>query len=254
MGLRQQEKCHIRFPIGPGDVYAFCFSSETYYCFTQQGRQRVGGNEVTVRVEVYTSEKTPLPKPGRRCRDVLICQPPIRALNVYTRCCAPQWPYRTSNGPSETIERENGVRFGDLLDAYLRIAEAHRLCPDADPELHDENGFVKPRISFEANVVALDDDPKLLDRQRYEKKRKTEEERWRASEVRMGPYIAAKRLGELLSTSGLQHARIYTRPVMSRERDACVEEYTADTCCSERQRTAYPNARRVRKGERRSGE
>lgn len=196
MGLREQERCHIRFPAGPSELYALSFNVDNYCGWSYHGRKDLGENELLVRTDVYVSERTPLPKPGKRCRDVLFCQPPIKSMRINTRCCSPSWPWRPSHKEAEIFRNENGIRVGDLIDAYLRVNEQHKLCPDAIPELHDEDGFVTPRISFETKVTTLDDDPELLERYRIEKRRKAEEEKFKFRQERMGPYITAKRLGK----------------------------------------------------------
>ena len=178
------------------ELYALCLSVDSYYGYTSP-RHEMAENEVTMRADIYISERNPLPKPGRRCRDVFMCQPPIKSMKVFTRCCSPSWPFRTTSVPIDTLHVETGIRIGDMLDAYARTAEAHKLCPDASSDLHDDEGFVVPRISFEANVATFEGDPKLLARRRLDNKRKAENERRALKEQRLGPYISAKRTGEL---------------------------------------------------------
>lgn len=144
MGLRPQENCHITFPVVTCPYHLFSCSAETYPCLTNS-HTLLKDNEVVIKAGFYGADKTPLPKLGKRCRNMLICQPPIKSLNVYTRCCHPSWSWRNTHDPAEVIEVETGVRMGDLIDAYQRITAAHRMCPDAEPPDHDDEGFVKPR-------------------------------------------------------------------------------------------------------------
>jgi hypothetical protein len=199
MGLRPQENCHITFPPALLEFHMFSFSLEPYTCFGNS-RQTLQENEVNIRAGFYGGEKNnKMLKLGKRCRDMLICQPPIKTLNAYTRCCHPTWSWRGATDPVETITVEGGFRMGDLIDVHERITAAHRLCPDADPPEHDDEGFVRPRVSFETRVVTLDDDPALLDRKQHDKRTRDEDNHYTSHAARMRPYIAAKQSGELFS-------------------------------------------------------
>ena len=198
MGLRPQENCHITFPPALLELHMFSFTLEPYP-WSAESRKALQENEVNIRAGFSGSEKNEMLKLGRRCRDMLICQPPIKTLNAYTRCCHPTWSYRGLNDPVETITVEGGIRMSDLIDAHERITAAHRLCPDADPPEHDDEGFVLPRVSFETKVVTLDDDPALLDTKRHDKKMRDMNNHYTSQGARMRPYIAAKRSGKLFS-------------------------------------------------------
>ena len=195
MGLRPQENCHVTFPPALLEFHMFSFSLEPYSCFANS-RQALQENEVNIRAGFFGGEKNKMMKLGKRCRDMLICQPPIKTLNAYTRCCHPTWSWRGATDPVETIMVEGGFRMGDLIDAHERITAAHRLCPDADPPEHDDEGFVKPRVSFETRVVTLDNDPALLERKQHDKRTRDEDNHYTTHAARMRPYIAAKQAGK----------------------------------------------------------
>lgn len=198
MGLRPQQKCHIRFPLGGPILGVFRIFTVKHWDPRRYGIN-LADNTIVVRVDVHRPKGSQgtLPNPGKRYRDVLICQPPIKAMKTYMNCCSQHRLRTDTRKPCETIKNKNGLRVGDLLDAYLRIPETHRLCPDAHLQLHDEEGFVKPGIYFEAHGATLEDDPELLARLSAKKKASEEWERVRALEPRLRPYMQAKRAGKL---------------------------------------------------------
>ena len=223
------------------ELYALSLSVDSYYGYTNP-RLEMAGNEVTMRADIYISERNPLPKPGKRCRNVFMCQPPIKSLRIFTRCCSPSWPFRTTSVPIDTLHVETGIRIGDMLDAYARTAEAHKLCPDAIPDLHDDEGFVIPRISFEANVATLEDDPKLLARRRLDNKRKADNERRTLKEQKLGPYISAKQTGKFPSL--VEEAKLESGEVLYLS-EAKAQRRDADKFPSERQWRTHTYVGRV---------
>ena len=191
MGLRPQEKGHVFLPPPSCDPGRLSCYIETYPCFS---RENIKENEVVLKIGFSGGEDKP-PYLGPRCREMLVCQPPIKSMNVYTRCCRPPWSWRSLNDPLETITADSGIRMGDIIDAYNRITADHRLCPYADPPEHGPDGFVKPRVTFEAVVAAEADDKLLVEKKQNDLRRKEEEAQITAHSQRMRPYITAKQSG-----------------------------------------------------------
>ena len=191
MGLRAQENAHIYFPPASCEPRRFLQYYDTYRYFSTK---TVEGNKISFQ-PCFNNLNDP-PKLGSRCRNMLICQPPVSSISVYTRCCHPTWPWRIPNTPLEKITSESGIRMGDLIDAHKRITADHKLCPDADPSEHDADGFVKSRVCFELILEAQPNDPVLLDKIKYDQSRVEEENKRTALERRMRPYILAKQSGK----------------------------------------------------------
>lgn len=63
---------------------------------------------------------------------------------------------------------------------------------------HDVDGFVQPRICFEAKIALKEDDLTLNEMQKGLARKRVEEERARFIDAHIPPYIAAKRAGKLI--------------------------------------------------------
>lgn len=137
---------------------------------------------------------SPLPKIGSRCRDMLICQPPIHVMQVVLHCCdvsrvesqvprrwarnCPQPNSINTYGEKEEkqyideflIANDNvaktyklksmtGLTVGYVYGATKKLREAHALCHNASTEMHDEDGKVCPHIVFHTDKTLQPDDP-----------------------------------------------------------------------------------------------
>jgi hypothetical protein len=113
-----------------------------------------------VELQVYTAKLKAL---GKRCRSMLICQPPIHQISAYASCCLPY----TSPKPVEvlnTTKGSSGITLGDLYDAMIRLQYEHRLCPDARyPSNYDKDGFVHTQVGFKAQLPTNDNDPLMIE-------------------------------------------------------------------------------------------
>ena len=188
MGLMAQENGHVSAPPASVDTQSFfCF----YEMYSSLSRDVPQDNDVVVKAGFSDLENSP--NLGSRCRNMLICQPPLKSMSVHTRCCHPTWSWNDSDEDLDPITSESGLVVGDLLDAHNRVTADHRLCPEAEPPEHGSDGFVNPHVSFEATMVAENDDPSLLERKQNDQKRQDDESQVRDHTDRMTPYIAAKR-------------------------------------------------------------
>jgi hypothetical protein len=119
-----------------------------------------------LRIHVVVDGFSQKPNAGSRCRDMLICQPPLHSISAFTSCCAgPRfWRHRVGDErpPAEVVRSEKGITVGDILDATKRLKESHQLCPDASPFDHNASGFVNVQVSFEAEMACLRTDPMFV--------------------------------------------------------------------------------------------
>lgn len=151
-------------PLGPGNVV--CTPIVKYWPFAINIQpipacHQTVSSAYTVQLTVAQST-TQKPEPlrfGERSREVLICQPPPKAMDLWTSCCCPmdpnplltgQWPPR----PLETLRSERGVTVGMVVDAAERVSKEHRYCTSAGPDMKDETGVVRSALTFKA-VVAI---------------------------------------------------------------------------------------------------
>lgn len=191
MGLMAQKNGHVSAPTASFDTERFSCFCEMY---SSLSRDVLDDNDVVLKAG-FSDVFNP-PNLGSRARAMLICQPPLKSMSVHTRCCHPTWSWSNSDDDLDPITSDSGISMGDLVDAHARITADHRLCPQANPPEHDPDGFVKPHVSFEATMVAENDDPSLLERKENDQRRKDEEDQVTDHEHRMTPYIAAKRSGK----------------------------------------------------------
>lgn len=141
-------------------------------------------------VEVHFHRKLDSRRFGSRCRTMLCCEPLIKAVSVYTSCCAPYDDY--TSVPLEVVKVDTGLTVGDVIDVTTRLREAHRLCPEADFGRLDDNGFYTPFVSFRATVILRDDDPMVVRERESPALVAREEEEQEAWESRMELYTDAK--------------------------------------------------------------
>ena len=139
------------------------------------------------------------PKIGSRCRNMLICQPPIYEMEIHTRCCNGDplaLPFLESDTPKTTsISSPIGITVGDLYDATKKTSKEHKLCPNASCRLLDENGFVRVSVMFKASVELNTNDPILKLYKRRTAEKACEKERRHALKAKQRAYCTAKREG-----------------------------------------------------------
>ncbi|KAK3670585.1 hypothetical protein LTR78_009553 [Recurvomyces mirabilis] len=110
---------------------------------------RVDPTEVRV-VVLYQKTR---PKLGENYRRMLVAQPPVHDMDLTISCC-------NGNGGRQRnvtigIHCDTGFRFGNLLDLAVQKQMEHRHCPFAELDLHDEDGFVRPDVTFVGHASRL---------------------------------------------------------------------------------------------------
>jgi hypothetical protein len=82
-----------------------------------------------------------------------------------------------------TLEVPTGIRLGDIRDCAQRLADNHRMCPNARFMDHDEAGNVKVQVIFRARVKLAPDDAVFAQAQVAEQQAghalQVERQRWR---------------------------------------------------------------------------
>jgi hypothetical protein len=119
---------------------------------------------------------------GSRVRSLLICQPPVKKLAAYVDCC---------DSP-----------IGHLMDAAEQLLKVHHLCPHASRYYHNDDGSVMANATFEGQVKISSNNPTLVEHADMQKDyRERAEKRHLLFNVRLPPYITAKRAGKSDSCS-----------------------------------------------------
>lgn len=92
---------------------------------------------------------------GSRVGAMYICQPPITEMTIYCECCK----HENENGTSDVLSNagtlccESGITIKDVYETTLRVAEEHSNCAYAHQRHFDEDGIVRPQVSFEAHLT-----------------------------------------------------------------------------------------------------
>ncbi|KAK4957208.1 hypothetical protein LTR10_005167 [Elasticomyces elasticus] len=123
-----------------------------------------------------------LPLLGSAFRNLPICSPPVKEMEVRPSCCA-HWSKSELGGywsspayvsvwrghpqppPPRTTKplfNPNGITVGDIYDATLSTKEEHHLCPYASSYSHDEEGLVHQRVLFEGAIELAEHDPLMV--------------------------------------------------------------------------------------------
>ena len=145
------------------------------------------------------TDRDPVLTLGSRCRKMLICQPSLKSLDVSLNCCTRnRYAGRRSDAAYETLTSETGFTIGDIMDITKRMRHQHRLCTSAGKYQHDIEGFVEVSVGFEAMMGVKEDDPLLKEIQAVAEKQRSDLNRSRALNARLGPYITAKHAGKFL--------------------------------------------------------
>ncbi|KAF2173198.1 hypothetical protein M409DRAFT_17143 [Zasmidium cellare ATCC 36951] len=123
-----------------------------------------------------------IPRIGKRCRAMLVCQPPVYTMGVYPTCCmynpygfAPRDGERpeparkdfaggrliqeVADPPFDVVTSDRGVTVGDLCDMAVKTRKLHEKCPWAPPAAHTDEGDVFVNASFGGAVKLQADDP-----------------------------------------------------------------------------------------------
>ena len=111
--------------------------------------------------------------PASRIANMLICQPPITALDVTVKCCTDTsrgqehyWEYACDSPDQyeegkrieyfeahgrrlEKVQNEQGITVGDVLEVCNRVSMQHSLCSHASRETHDLDGWVWPSFQLD---------------------------------------------------------------------------------------------------------
>lgn len=90
-----------------------------------------------------------LPRIGAKWRRMYICQPPLTEMDAFLPCCG--W-VSVHSSPAQAIQSSDGITMGAVWDATKFLIEQHRLCPHAEPLLHDEEGLVRFTPVFHGNI------------------------------------------------------------------------------------------------------
>jgi len=159
--------------------------------------RQVQGNNILVTARTWPGFK--VPKLGSRAQRMLVCQPPLKAMNVYADCCSGYCSFsRREVEATETIQSATGITIGDIIDTAPDLMQEHQTCPVASRFKHDREGKVNVKVTFEGVVaVSASDGMLLLKKQTKVKDRKKQKKR-DAWEKRLESYIEAKQTGKCL--------------------------------------------------------
>lgn len=183
MGLRPDPNCHMRFSLP--------FEHGLLRCTTDASSYSLIAPDDKLFVEIDLATK---PRLGGRCRAILVCQPPLKSLGVYVDCC--HTLHRVPQAqPLEVLTSETGITLGDIIDTTKRVKAAHRLCPQAETHLLDENGFVQAEVRFAAEVLVPEDEPLLAKKRSWIRREMVRQLELGARQARLAPYVVAKRAG-----------------------------------------------------------
>ena len=136
-----------------------------------------------------------LPKLGSRVHQMYVCRPPVLSLDYSTDCCPSE-----SNATDDvrTIINRDGLTLGDLVNAARTMKEDHKLCPHAPLEQHDENGIVRPTVTFHGSVLLHRKDPEVI-KARADEEAEANEGEQTPQEKLIADYIDAKLDGKILT-------------------------------------------------------
>ncbi|KAK3691150.1 hypothetical protein LTR37_018854 [Vermiconidia calcicola] len=189
-----------------GDITLPLQAVSGFTIFTDRNRYHKSSSSSGLLIGIKASRH--IPRLGSRSRSMLICQPPIENIKVFTSCCT-SGGHRggTFDTPLEFLHAKSGsagLTAGDLVDAVERLAPEHSKCPDAPPYHHDEKGVVNVRFTFAADLDVDDTEPLVQTRRRRLKQKEENRRRQALRSETVAHYISAKRLarekGQLIPT------------------------------------------------------
>ena len=145
---------------------------------------------------------------GSRIQRMLVCQPPIFELEAYMGCNCSSAVTDAQQTPTVTVGREKltseaGFTLQELRDAAESLRHRHRLCPHAEADSYDDQGFVNCSIRFEARLELKETDPRIVDWEASRTKQSQLSAQDEQKAVWLQPYIAAKLAGACLSRSAV---------------------------------------------------
>lgn len=184
----------------------------------------------TLEVTAKFSPHSKLPRLGKRCQSMLICQPPVYEMEATTACCNDRARRRLPGALPPvpvSIKSKTGITVGDILTASRGLWREHRLCAYADTSDLDEEGYVKVRPSFKALIHLKDGDPATEIQERLYKKANDIDQALTDRNRRLSAYVQAKRQGE------------YPQRVIT-------EDLLTERHLSSSYREKHPHSRRIR--------
>ena len=87
-------------------------------------------------------------------------------MHAQVSCCVVG---RSRGYYKEYVRSETGLTVGHLLAAAEKLVEEHEFCPFAEPSLHQSDGTVKPRVTFDTVIQHQADDPVVVKRRQEAK-------------------------------------------------------------------------------------
>lgn len=196
-GFQADDESKLRIPLTGNDERPF-HGLGTFYVSLSTPCGPDASDPETMVVTAHTHLAIKMPRAGSKTRSILICQPPIKHMEVFMDCCtvraqqvvAPN-VWTTDRVPTTSLDSDTGITVGDIMDTATRLHAEHRLCPDATVHYHDDNGFVVANIRLEAKVKIDASHPMAMIRRNQVDARIQRD----ALNTRLRPYIAAKRTG-----------------------------------------------------------
>ncbi|KAK3633371.1 hypothetical protein LTR56_013354 [Elasticomyces elasticus] len=114
---------------------------------------------ITIRCSATSSRPT---RVGQRCRSMFVIQPPLRSVNVSTKCCGMTTidpvPPGLSSDVAGLYSCRSGITVGHVLDITLTLWQMHRRCPHAAGYLHNSTGAVdvSPTVHSRMDILTAD--------------------------------------------------------------------------------------------------
>jgi len=125
--------------------------------------------ETKLSIELHISPSGELPRVGSRCRRIFVCQPPVTQMELILSCCSPNLADRLAGATPaqpgvppykpETVDRADGIRFGDLLDVARDKYAYHGCCPDCPDRMLDSDGRSELTLRFTVKIPLAHHDP-----------------------------------------------------------------------------------------------
>ncbi|KAK3691151.1 hypothetical protein LTR37_018855 [Vermiconidia calcicola] len=164
LGLQATPNSSIHFPAE--------YLGSWMYSTDAEGPRSTRGTAKGSKILVSIYPGSLLVRLGTRCRSMLICQPPVRQVKLFTSCCSKNRSnflaqFAPGGGPTSPAPLANvcaqgdsaGVTVGDINDAMELALAKHRLCPDATIYDHNDDGSVNVRFELEFEIDVIDAEP-----------------------------------------------------------------------------------------------
>ncbi|KAK5744743.1 hypothetical protein LTR17_001819 [Elasticomyces elasticus] len=182
---------HLQFPFAPANVVARMMAYFT--CHRQMRRAADSPAKGQVRIKAaFKPRNRRLGKIDLRCRQMFVTQPPVTFMHIDPGCC------NVGDHGKSIVRSAQGITIGDLWDASQKSQAEHKLCPHAQPHMHDEDGLVVSNPTFTTDVKLQQQDPLIAPtsskaRRPFHKAPKPLSERAQAQEDRIAAYIIYKK-------------------------------------------------------------